>query len=167
VPLHELAVTPTDVSDTGLRLALNAPAPAPLAILRLDHPGGGALELGILGASHVVKVAHGDAAFSEQISCATEARGTALPPHARAPGYDLQARTTAFDEPQFRLLAGRLRSHCALEPSWLGGSFPGDAAALTAIHAVSDGTGWRWETWHLYPKCPGGTVVHTESRWRP
>jgi Protein of unknown function DUF2617 len=167
VPLHELAVTPTDVSDTGLRLALNAPAPEPLAILRLAHPDGGALELGILGASHVVTVAHADSAFSEQISCAAQASGTGLPTHARAPGYDLQSQTTASDESRFRMLAGRLRRHCALEPSWLGGSFPGDTAALTAIHAVSDGTGWRWETWHLYPKRPGGTVVHTESRWRP
>jgi Protein of unknown function DUF2617 len=168
VPLHELAVTPTDVSDTGLRLTLNAPAPTPLAVLQLDHPdGGGALELGILGASHVVNVAHAGAGFSEQISCAAQASGTGLPAHARAPGYDLQSHTTTPDERQFRLLAERLRGRCATEPSWLGGSFPGDSAALTAIHAVSDGAGWRWETWHLYPKRPGGTVVHTESRWWP
>jgi hypothetical protein len=167
VPLHELTVTPTDVSDAGLRLALNAPAPTPLAILVLEHPGGGTLELGILGASHVVSVAHADSAFSEQISCAARASGTGLPAHAKAPGYHLQSRTTAHDEPRFRLLADRLRTRCADLPSWLGGSFPGDAAALTAIHAVIDDAGWRWETWHLYPKRPGGTVVHTESRWRP
>lgn len=167
MPLHELTVTPTDVSDTGLRLALNAPVPSPLAVLRLEHPGGGLLELGILGASHVVRVAHTDSAFSEQISCAAWARGNELPAHAEAPGYDLQSHTTAHDETEFRLLATQLRSHCASESSWLGGSFPGDAAALTAIHAVPDGTGWRWQTWHLYPRRPGGTVVHTGSRWRP
>jgi Protein of unknown function DUF2617 len=166
VPWHELAVTPTDVSDTGLRLALNAPAPLPLAVLRLAHPEGGALELGILGASHVVTVEHANSSFSEQISCAEQASGTGLPARAEAPGYDLQSRITTPAEPQFRTLAGWLHRQCALEPSWLGGSFPGDAAALTAIHAVADGTGWHWETWHLYPKQPGGTVVHTESRWR-
>jgi hypothetical protein len=167
VPLHELAVTPTDVSDSGLRLALNAPAPAPLATLRLDHPCGGSLELGILGASHVVTVECTDAGFSEQISCAVQAIGDGLPARAEAPGYDLTSRITTFDEPQFRRFARRLRGRCANEPSWLGGSFPGDQAALTAIHATSDGAGWRWQTWHLYPKRPGGTVVHTESRWRP
>ena len=48
-----------------------------------------------------------------------------------------------------------------------GGSFPGDEAALTALYAEPDGPGWRWQTWHLYPDRDGGTVVHTESRWRP
>jgi uncharacterized protein DUF2617 len=167
LPLHELTVTPTDVSDAGLRLALNAPAPSPLAVLRLDHPHGGVLELGILGASHVVRVANSESRFSEQISCATQAPGGGLPTHAEAPGYDLESDIAEHDETQFRLLAEQLRRHCADEPSWLGGSFPGDAAALTAIHAEPDGIGWRWQTWHLYPKRPGGTVVHTESRWRP
>jgi hypothetical protein len=167
VPLHQLAVTPTDVSDTGLRLALNAPAPAPLATLRLPHPDGGALELGILGASHVIHVEDAESGFSEQVSCAVRARGTELPSRARAPGYDLTSDTADYDEQEFRLLAERLRGHCATESTWLGGSFPGDAAALTALHATTEGAGWRWETWHLYPKRPGGTVVHTESRWRP
>jgi hypothetical protein len=167
VPWHELVVTPTDVSDTGLRLTLNAPAPAPLATLRLDHPAGSVVELGILGASHVVTVLHAGSGFSEQVSCAAPALGTGLPTHAQAPGYQLRSHTSSYAEPRFRLLAGRLRSQCATEPSWLGGSFPGDTAALTAINATSDGAGWRWETWHLYPKHPGGTVVHTESRWRP
>lgn len=168
MPLHELVVTPTDVSDSGLRLLLNAPAPLPLASLRLDHPNAGPpLELGILGASHVVHVAHPEVGFSEQISCAARARGGTLPTHAEAPGYDLRSRVTTHEEPQFRSLALQLRDNCASSPSWLGGSFPGDTAALTVLHAVADGTGWRWETWHLYPKRPGGNVVHTESRWRP
>jgi hypothetical protein len=45
--------------------------------------------------------------------------------------------------------------------------FPGDDAALTALAAEPDGTGWRWQTWHLYPAGSGGTVVHTASRWHP
>jgi hypothetical protein len=167
VPLHELAVTPTDVSDTGLRLALNAPAPTPLAILLLEHPCGGTLRLGILGASHVVTVDHAETNFSEQISCAARARGAVLPTHAEAPGYDLQSRIFTHEEHEFRSFATQLREHCADRPNWLGGSFPGDTAALTVLHAVADDAGWRWETWHLYPKRPGGRVVHTESRWRP
>jgi len=50
---------------------------------------------------------------------------------------------------------------------WLGGTFPGDDAALTALAAEPDGDGWRWQTWHLYPASTGGTVVYTTSRWRP
>jgi hypothetical protein len=167
VPLHELAVAPTDVSDAGLRLALNAPAPTPLATLRLEHPGVGGLELGILGASHVVTVEHPDSGFSEQISCAVQASGHGLPAHAEAPGYHLQACTVTHRELEFRSLARWLRKHCALEPNWLGGSFPGDSAALTVLHALADDAGWCWQTWHLYPRRPGGVVVHSESRWRP
>ena len=50
-----------------------------------------------------------------------------------------------------------------------GGSaaFPGDEAALTAVAAATDGAGWRWQTWHLYPARPGGTVVYTTSTWHP
>jgi Protein of unknown function DUF2617 len=165
--MHELAVTPTDVSDTGLRLALNAPAPTPLATLRFEHPNGGTLRLGILGASHVVTVDDAETGFSEQISCAALARGNGLPAHAEAPGYDLHSHISTHEEFEFRTLATELREHCAHRPNWLGGSFPGDAAALTVLHAAADDAGWRWQTWHLYPKRPGGTVVHTESRWRP
>ncbi|MGB6766393.1 DUF2617 family protein, partial [Mycobacterium sp.] len=53
------------------------------------------------------------------------------------------------------------------ENGWLGGTFPGDDAALTALAAEPDGAGWRWQTWHLYPAPSGGTIVYTASRWRP
>lgn len=69
MPLHQLPVAPVDVSGAGLGLALNAPAPLPLATYRLRHPDGGALVLGVLGASHVVTVEHADTRFSEQVSC--------------------------------------------------------------------------------------------------
>ena len=51
----------------------------------------------------------------------------------------------------FRALAQSLRDRCAREPGWLGGVFPGDDAALTALAAKPDGDGWHWQTWHLYP----------------
>ena len=141
MPLHQLSVAPVDVSGAGLGLALNAPAPLPLATCRLDHPDGGALVLGVLGASHVV--------------------------HTHAPGYELESRTDLHDESAFRRLAHRLRECCARGDGWLGGTFPGDDAALTALAAEPDGAGWRWQTWHLYPAAPGGTIVYTASRWRP
>ncbi len=170
MPLHQLAVAPVDVNGARLALTLNAPAPAPLASCQLDHPDGGALLLGVLGASHVVVV---EGHFSEQVSCAPrspDARDAGLPEHTEVPGYHLEARTEEHDEATFRQLAQRLREQCTAESGWLGGMFPGDDAALTALAAEPDCHGWRWQTWHLYPACPagsGGTVVHTASRWRP
>lgn len=168
MPLHQLAVTPTDVSGERLGLALNAPAPAPLATWTLRHPGGSALVLGVLGASHVVAVEHPKGGFSEQVSCTARSVGGELPQRSKARGYRLQSRTEAHDEASFRRLAGDLRERCARQPGWLGGTFPGDDAALTALAAEPDGAGWRWQTWHLYPRPgSGGVVVHTASRWRP
>jgi hypothetical protein len=162
------------VSGTRLGLALNAPAPRPLATYVLDHPDGGALLLGVLGASHVVRVEHATHRFSEQVSCSARSHGE-LPEHADAPGYRIDSHTRTHDETTFRRLAGELRQRCAREAGWLGGSFPGDAAALTALAAEPDGSGWRWRTWHLYPAAPGGpsggtsggTIVHTASQWQP
>ena len=168
MPLHQLAVTPADVSGKKLGLALNAPAPQPLASYALDHPGGaGALLLGVLGASHVVTVKHAGRPFSEQVSCTARRHGGKLPEHAAAPGYSIESRTDTRDEATFRELARELRRHCLTKTGWLGGTFPGDDAALTALTAEPDGTGWRWQTWHLYPAQSGGTVVHTASRWHP
>jgi Protein of unknown function DUF2617 len=166
LPLHELSVSPTDVSGAGLGLALNAPAPHPLATWRLAHPYGGVLLLGVLGASHVITVVE-DAItrFSEQISCAAHSHGGDLPERADAPGYRLESRITTHDEATFRRLAQHLRHRCTRDPDWLGGAFPGDDAALTALTAEPEDAGWRWQTWHLYPDRTGGTVVYTTSRW--
>jgi hypothetical protein len=168
MPLHHLRVSPVDVTGTRLRLALNAPAPEPLVTARLCHPSGGALELGVLGASHVISVDHPlKERFTEQVSCTVDSDARDLPPSANAPGYQLYSSTTAYDEPSFRRLAQWLREQCDREPRWLGGAFPGDDAALTALNAAPDGPGWRWQTWHLYPGSRGGSAVYTTSRWRP
>ena len=147
-----------------LRLVLNAPAPPPLATATLLHPNGTDLILGVLGASHVIQVR---GRFSEQVSCAMDTQGSTLPESAQAPGYRLQSHTAVHDEGEFRRIATELRDRCARENGWLGGTFPGDDAALTALAAEPDGAGWSWQTWHLYPAAPGGTVVHTRSRWLP
>ena len=164
MPLHQLAVSPADVSGAGLGLALNAPAPRPLASYGLPHPDGGALVLGVLGASHVITVEQANCLFSEQVSCDL---GGELPQRTDGPGYHLESRTDIHDEPTFRRLAQSLRERCERETGWLGGTFPGDDAALTALAAEADGAGWRWQTWHLYPAVSGGTVVYTASRWHP
>jgi hypothetical protein len=171
VPLHHLGVAPADVSGTRLGLALNAPAPQPLATHMLSHPDGGTLLLGVLGASHVVSVEHATHRFSEEVSCNSRDRGCSLPERADESGYRLESRIETHDEATFRELARELRARCAQEAGWLGGTFPGDDAALTALAAQPDGTGWRWQTWHLYPAMhpakSGGTVVRTASRWHP
>jgi len=170
VPLHQLAVAPADVSGARLRLALNAPAPRPLATYVLHHRQGGALTLGVLGASHVVAVDHATSRFCEQVSCTAGGDSGRLPEHAEAPGYWLKSHTATHDEVTFRRLASELRKRCAAETGWLGGTFPGDDNALTALAAKPDGAGWRWQTWHLYPRNPcgsGGEVVYTASRWHP
>lgn len=168
MPLHRLSVVPADVNGASLRLTLNGAAPAPLAACTLRHPDGADLTLGVLGASHVISVA----GFSEQVSCTEHEAGSALPDSAEAPGYLLRSETTTPDETTFRRFATELRHRCEHETGWLGGSFPGDEAALTALCATPDGAGWHWQTWHLYPAARrvaagGGTIVHTESRWQP
>lgn len=167
MPLHQLAIAPADVDGRRLGLALNAPAPPPLASCRLAHPDGSALLLGVLGASHVVTIEHPSRRFSEQVSCIVPSSAADLPECAELPGYHLTSRTDIHHEATFRQLAHRLREQCAQQTGWLGGMFPGDDAALTALAAEPDGAGWRWQTWHLYPAASGGTVVHTASRWRP
>lgn len=155
------------MSGARLALALNAATPPPLATYRLEHPTGGALLLGVLGASHVVSVEHHTRSFSEQVSCAV---GGDLPERSDAPGYHLESDTETHDEAAFRALAQCLRERCTHEPGWLGGVFPGDDAALTALTAEAVGDGWHWQTWHLYPASPaglGGLVVYTASRWHP
>ena len=90
---------------------------------------------------------------------------------ADAPGYRLESRTETHDETTLPPARARTaRTTARRQPGWLGGAFPGDDAALTALAAEPDGPGWRWQTWHLYPAHSagsGGTVVHTASRWRP
>lgn len=170
MPLHQLAVAPADVSGRRLGLALNAPAPPPLATCLLHHPDGGALLLGVLGASHVVTVEHAAGRFCEEVSCTARGFGGALPERTAVVGYSLESRTDTYDEGTFRRMAGDLRERCARENGWLGGSFPGDDAALTALAAEPDGPGWHWRTWHLYPHNAfgsGGEVVQTASRWHP
>lgn len=167
MPFHELTVAPADVDGAALGLAVNAPAPTPLAALRLTHRSAGTLELGVLGASHVVTVDHPGGRFSEEVSCSAHAHGSALPGHHDAPGYRIDTRTTVCAATEFADLARRLRECCRTDRHSLGGRFPGDDAALTVLRACPDGPGWRWQTWHLYPAADGGTTVYTASRWRP
>ena len=170
MPLHQLAVAPADVDGAKLALALNAPAPPPLASCRLEHPDGGGLVLGVLGASHVVIVERAE------VSSPNRFRAPRAMTAVICPNAPMRPATTSNRAPRrtTRRRSAGSRADCATtartKAGWLGGVFPGDDAALTALAAEPDGPGWRWQTWHLYPGHPagsGGTVVHTTSRWHP
>ena len=156
MPLHQLAVAPADVSGSRLALALNARRAAATGRSRLTHPDGGALLLEVLGASHVVTVEHPGNASPSRSRAPRQGHGGDLPKHAEAPGYRLESRIEATTRRNFAGSHTNFANRCATETGWLGGVFPGDDAALTALVAEPDGTGWRWQTWHLYPRHRAG-----------
>ncbi|MCZ2860469.1 DUF2617 family protein [Blastococcus sp. VKM Ac-2987] len=167
--LHQLDVQPRDVSAAALGLLLDGPPPATLARLRLPGADGSSITLGVLGASHVVTVETGGHRLTEEVSCdAVGAGGRPLPRAARSGGYRLTSEVTATDHRDLDATADRLRALAAADPTWLCGTFPGSAGALTAMTAQPlAGGGWAWQTWHLYPAGTSGEVVTTRSRWTP
>ncbi|WP_137723729.1 DUF2617 family protein [Prescottella subtropica] len=165
--VHLLDVAPTDVAADALGLVLGAPAPDTLAELRLSDPVAGTVTLGVLGASHVVVAESGDTVFTEQVSCdAVASGGRRLPAAEQQDGYRFAARVEHVTETELRDRARDLRADAAAD-DWVCAGFPGDPDALTALTATADGGQWHWRTWHLYPGRGSGTVVTTESRWRP
>lgn len=167
--LHRLDVEPRDVAAEALGLLLDAPAPAPLAELRIDDGRGGALVLGVLGASHVVTATRPGHRLTEQVSCdALAGGGQQLPREHEADGYTLLSTTTVLRGPELEALAGELQDRSRADGSWVCGTFPGVDSAVTAMtgEALVD-DGWSWQTWHLYPGPDGGVVVETHSRWQP
>jgi hypothetical protein len=167
VTLHELQVPPRDVAAGALGLVVQAPAPAALAELVLDGPGG-RLVLGILGSSHVVTASTPAATWTEQVSCDARAQGgTGLPEQLAVQGYRITSSTRDTSRAALGRLAAWLRRRSTEDDTWICGTFPTDAAALTALTASAlDGGGWTWRTWHLYPGQPG-VVVRTASKWTP
>lgn len=165
--LHLLDVAPTDVAADELGLVLDAPAPATLAELRLHDAATGTLTLGVLGASHVVVGESAGRVLTEQVSCdAVRSGGAPLPRVEERDGYRFVSCTEHVTEGEFRRRAAALREQSS-GTDWVCGAFPGDRDALTALTASAHAGEWRWRTWHLYPGAGRGTVVSTESRWRP
>ncbi|QCQ91587.1 DUF2617 family protein [Rhodococcus sp. SGAir0479] len=165
--VHLLDVEPTDVAADALGLVLDAPVPEMLASLRLHDAAAGTVTLGVLGASHVVVGETDRVVLTEQVSCtAVLAGGHRLPDTAERPGYRFAARTERVSGAELRRRAADLRAR-STDDRWVCGAFPGDRDALTALTAVAEAGQWRWRTWHLYPGDGHGTVVATESRWRP
>lgn len=165
--VHLLEVEPADVAADALGLVLDAPVPATLAELHLHDGLAGSLTLGVLGASHVVVAEADGRTLTEQVSCeAVRSGGMRLPEVEERHGYRFVSRTELVAEDEFRRRAAALREKSSGE-GWVCGAFPGDRDALTALTAAARAGQWHWRTWHLYPGDGGGTVVSTESRWRP
>jgi hypothetical protein len=164
----DLAVPTRDVAADALGLLLDAPAPPALASLLLRGAHGGELELGVLGASHVVRASAGGRSTTEQVSCdAVAAGGDPLPPTAGRPGYAFTATVEHLPAAELDRRAVQLRAWAAAADDRLCAGFPGHDAALTAVTGAATATGWTWTTWHLYPGAPTGQLVTTTSDWRP
>lgn len=167
--LHRLDVDPRDVTAGALGLLLDAPAPAALAESSLRDDTGGGLTLGVIGASHVVTASARGRRLTEEVSCdAVAGGGSLLPAHVDRDGYELVSARTEMSRAELDELARRLRRRATADDAFLCATFPGADAAVTALTAApGDGSGWTWQSWHLYPDDGKGVVVTTRSRWNP
>ena len=154
MPLHELAVTPTDVRDTGIAAGAQRARPLPAG-----HPSARPSRRRRTRTRHSRRLARRHRRARRFVVLRTDFVRRAGERH-RAADARRGPRDMTYSRGSTASRRGRgsarspvgFASSARPRPSWLGGSFPGDAAALTAHPAEPDGTGWRWETWHLYPK---------------
>ncbi len=167
--VHLLEVEPRDIAADALGLLLHAPAPAALAEISFHDGRGGSLTLGVLGASHVVTATVPGHHLTEQVSCdALGAGGQQLPQHTQLGGYQLSTTTRQVPPGELEQTAARLRSLAENSDTWLCGTFPGAASAMTAMTAGAlPNGGWTWDSWHLYPGEETSSIVTTRSRWIP
>jgi hypothetical protein len=163
--LTDLAVPFADTRAAGLSWWLGD-APAPLATLRLDEPGG-RIELRLLGASHQVVASAGAGQVAEVVACRPGPVAPLPGSAARAidgGSYRFASRTTSYDESGLRRVAASLRRRHEIDPRSLVGVFPGSRDALTVLTARAVRAGWVWRTWHVYPG--SGEVVRTTGSFR-
>ena len=170
-----LLVPYRDTAADDLVWRLGDPRHPALASLELDVPGGGRLELRLLGNSHQVVFTAPGAVVSEVVACGTGAPG--LPPAAdrAVDGWDYRFRSSTHRLPPARFgdRVDRLVARLADHPSAIVGSFPGSPHAVTAL--LADGlpgpgagsgcAGVRWRTWHAYPQ--DRRLVATTTTLRP
>lgn len=167
-----LEVAPSDVSAGALGYRLGTMrATDALVSLDVDHPTSThSLRLSILGASHAVTLmVDGEDVVTEEVSCrAVAAGGAPLPARASAPGpwgaHRLEGTTEALTAERFDALVAELETLAEDAEHVLAGVFPGRRGALTVVASTPVETGWRWQTWHLYPaEGGGGEVVTTHT----
>lgn len=149
-----------DVSAHDLGLLIDGPLPEILTARSYRTQWRRAetsLELGIIGASHVATVRHGDRTFREEISCFAGTPGSLVSQQRRR--YALRADVATcpdFPDTATDLLAG-------LE-GWLVAEFPGVGPFhITAVTGGFAAGVWEWQTHHLYPE--EKIIVSTASRF--
>ncbi|MFI0353483.1 DUF2617 family protein [Actinomadura sp. 9N407] len=174
-----------DTRADALSFALGLAPLEALAVLSVQIPGGPAVELRLLGASHQVLVAAdgargpNEAAFSETVAC-LPGDPEPLPGRMRASqggwAYDFTATTvTHDDDAAFGRAVRDLLVRLDGREDALTGTFPGSPYAVTALALSAEPlvfadpspstppagrTGWR--TWHAYPQTR--EIVMTRSR---
>jgi hypothetical protein len=145
-----------DTTAADLRFALGLPPQPALRELSVALPGGEAVVLRLLGASHQVRFRDVD----ETVACLPSLT-TRLPQRFTRPGYTFTAAVRRLDPAGFAAATDELRRRAEAEEHALAGVFPGarDALTVLAAHAVPGGAAW-W-TAHAYPQT--GELVLTET----
>jgi len=147
-----------DTTAADLRFALGLPPQPALRELTVALPGGDAVTLRLLGASHQVRFRDVD----ETVACLpAAASGRPLPTSFDRPGYTFRAQVRSLDRQAFAAAAGDLRRRAGAEEQALAGVFPGANDALTVLAARAVPGGAAWWTAHAYPQT--GEMVLTES----
>lgn len=164
--LSQLTVPYVDARASGLSWWLGDDAPEPLTTLVLPGSGrscAGRLELRLLGASHHVVAAVGDARCPEVVACGTTPRALPARHDSDVGGarYRFSSATRSYAPAGLARLARDLRRRAAGAPDALVGVFPGSPDALTVLTARELRNGWAWRSWHVYPA--PGEVVRTRS----
>lgn len=161
-----------DTAAAHLGWSIEARGREPLAVVdvALPHHAPGAdarclLELGVLGASHQVRVAFGDREEVEVVACGA---GPAMPRNRSATlcerPYEFRSEVRTVTPRAVGRAARLLRSTLVDRPGALVAEFPGRTDAITALQADVQGSRLRWRTWHLYPSTH--EIVRTWSEVR-
>jgi hypothetical protein len=166
MPIRLLDTAYADVRAADLSLRLDEPARPTLAALTVPLPDG-VLELGVLGASHQVRLALGGATLLETVAC-LPGDGSLPARHEAAvlpdAAYRFRSRVRRLEPGAFARALRRLR-RIARHPGSIAGVFPGEPDALTVlVAAAGDDAVVAWRTWHVYPG--SGEIVSTASEVR-
>jgi hypothetical protein len=161
-----LATPYLDTRADQLTFSLGRPPRPALAVAVADlgdGPGGPAVELRLLGASHQVLAGP----VAETLACEADAAGGGPPPlvERRIGGlaYRFASRVRACGRAELSARVAALWERLAGEPHALCGVFPGSPDAVTALRAARAADGaLTWRTWHVYPQA--GQIVETRTR---
>ncbi|GGM31154.1 DUF2617 family protein [Dactylosporangium sucinum] len=145
-----------DTTAADLRFALGLPPQPALRTLTVPLPGGEAVVLRLLGASHQVRFRDVD----ETVAC-LPALPAGLPASFARPGYTFTAKVQVLAGDAFAAACDQLRRRAAAEEHALAGAFPGARDALTVLAARPVPGGAAWWTAHAYPQT--GELVTTET----